>query len=761
MPSPGRRSDIDYRGPDVRQSLFFHASRMTLTALVATVPFAAPVHAQTAPAAELDEVTVTAERETATGPVKGYVARKTATATKTATPVAETPQSITVVGKEQIEAQGAETVAEALRYEAGVQSQTRPGNRYDSYMARGFGGFGGNANYISYWDGLRLPKGVNYAVPAVDPYLLERIEVLRGPSSAVYGQGFPGGLVNLVGKHPSLTTLNELLVRTGNDGLVEVGADLNGKLNDDGTLLYRFTGLGQRSDGEVDHTDSKRLLLAPSVTWRPDADTSVTAQMVYNRDPSSYYSYWLPALGSLQANAAGQIPRDFFMGDPSYDNFERTQISVGTQAEHRFDEVWTVRQNARYMHVDTDTRALSFGAYVAGSFCGVATSNVCMRRTPQRYVESLDHFAVDNMLQATVATGAVKHTVLGGLDVQYLKADADYGTGAVSYVNYLNPSYAGVVDPALTSRQEQERTQIGAYLQDQMEFGNWRALVGVRHDWTDATTRTGASGTSTSYDNTDGAFTWRAGLLYRFDNGVSPYVAYSTAFDPVMGTGFGGTPFEPTTSRQFEAGIKYEPPGVKGLVTLAFYDLTQQNVLTSDPDSSHTGSGTLCSSTTCQVQTGEVHARGLEATAKLEVLPQVNLLLAYAYTDAEVTKSNISGVQGRVPVGIAEHTASAWADYTFDWGRLEGLTVGAGVRYVGTSFGDTTNTAAMKVPAFALLDAALHYDFAKLDPSYKNWRASLTGSNLLDKTYVAACASATQCFYGGGRTVRASLAYRW
>lgn len=748
----------------MRQTLLLHVSRATLTAFLLTLPLATPsASAQDAkPTAELDEVTVTAERERANGPVNGIVAKKAGTATKSNATIAETPQSVSVVAKEQIETQGAETVAEAMRYEAGVQSQVRPGNRYDSYMARGFGGFGANANYVSYWDGLRVPKGVNYNVPTIDPYLLERVEVLRGPASAVYGQGFPGGLVNLVSKRPSATALNELLVRTGNDGLLEVGADLNGKLNEDGTLLYRVVGLGQKSDGDVDYTDSKRLLIAPMVTWRPDADTSVTAQVVYNRDPTSYYSYWVPALGSLQSSANGQIPRDFFMGDPSYDNFDRTQISVGYQAEHRFDETWTVRQNTRYMHVETDTRALAFGGYVAGSFCGVSTANVCMRRTPQRYVESLDQVTTDNMLEARFATGDVKHTLLGGLDVQYLSADADYGTGTVSYVNYLNPVYSGAADPVLSSHQRQERAQLGAYLQDQIEFGNWRALLGVRHDWTDASTDTSTTSANTSYSTTDHAFTWRAGLLYRFDNGLSPYVAYSTSFDPTLGTGYGGTPFEPTTSQQFEAGIKYEPPGIKGLITLAVYDLTQQNVLTTDTVNTSTNTAvTLCSSSTCQVQTGEVHSRGFEASAKLEVMRQVNLVLAYTYTDAEVTKSNVTGVQGKTPVGIAEHTAAAWVDYTFDWGTLEGLTVGAGVRYVGESFGDQTNTDAMKVPAFALVDAAAHYDFGKLSSNAKNWRGSLTASNLFDKDYVASCASSTQCFYGTGRMLRASLSYRW
>ncbi|WP_162275276.1 TonB-dependent siderophore receptor [Labrys sp. WJW] len=716
-------------------------------------------------AIELDPVIVNAEK--ANGPVNGYVAQRSATGTKTNAAIVQTPQSISVVTRQQIEAQGARTVSESLRYEPGVVAETRPGSRFDTTFIRGFGGFGGNANYIQYWDNLRLPKGVSYNVPSIDPYLLERIEILRGPASVLYGQGNPGGLINLVSKMPNASAKNEIQLRTGSHNLAELDFDLNGAVNADGTLLYRVIGVGRKADGGVDYTKDERFLLAPMITWTPDPDTSVTLQATYQRDPDSYQSNWLPALGTLQRNPNGQIPRDFFSGNPAYNSFDRTQATIGYQAQHRFNDTWSVRQNFRYMHAESEFKALSVpgggSAWASAALCG-GVSYLCLARSATHYVENLDAVAVDNQLEANFATGPLEHKLLAGLDFQYLNANATYGNGATTYVNYLNPIYGSITAPTLTTYQKQTRTQIGTYLQDQITFGGWHAILGVRHDWanTSVDTQNLATGALTRGRTRDTAFTWKAGLLYEFDNGLAPYASYSTSFDPTTGTGYGGVAFKPTTGQQYEAGIKYQPPGFKGLITASVFDLTQQNVLTTDTLHTSTNTAvTLCSSTTCQIQTGEVRSRGVEIGGKLTPVDGLNLIASYTYNDVEVTKSNVANVQGKVPVGVPRQTAALWADYTFQSGTLANLTVGAGLRYVGSSFGDQTNTHAMRVPSYTLVDASISYDFKDLRPALKGWRASLTGSNLLNKTYVAACASANQCFYGTGRTITGSLSYRW
>lgn len=751
----------------MRSRLHSSASIPALAGLILLQAVAAK--AQTASgddSVQLDAVEVSAER-TDGKRAEGYVVRRTSAGTKTDAAIETTPISISVVDSAQIEAQGSQTVQEALRYEVGVISDARPGGRYDSIFMRGFGGFGGNANYVQFWDGLRLFKGLNYAVPSIDPYLLQSIAIVRGPMSTIYGQTNPGGSIDLVSKWPDANAKNEVFTGVGTYGEVEGGVDLNGKLTPDGSLLYRFIGIGRRTNTEVDGSEGQRVLLAPMLTWQPNADTRIQFQATYQRDPESYYSTWLPALGTLQSNPNGQFPRSFSPSESSFTGFDRTQWSVGYRIEHDVNDTWTLRQNLRYLELDTEFNALSVpaggSAWASAAACnGIAYR--CLALSPSRYVEHLEGVALDNQAEAKFATGPFQHTVLFGVDLQRYDARSRYGTGSSVYVDYLSPTWPDITTPTLTTQQTTSRLQLGGYAQDQITFGNWHALIGVREDYLNADTDTTvlSSGKRTGFTNEDSAFTYRAGLLYEFENGVAPYVSYATSFDPVVGTGYGGVPFEPTTAQQFEAGVKYQPRNFPGLFTLSYFDLTQQNVLTTDTAHTSTDTSvTLCSSATCQTQIGEVNSRGIEVSGKAEVLPGLNLMLAYAYTDAEVTKSNVTGVQGKVPVGVPEHSGSAWADYTWRTGALAGLTLGGGARYVGETFGDQTNTEAMKVGGRVLFDAALHYDFGGTPGGDDGWRFSLTATNLADKYYVSACASANQCFVGTGRAVLATLAYRW
>ncbi|MBS9478946.1 TonB-dependent siderophore receptor [Ancylobacter radicis] len=742
-------------------------SALALTLALLGLP-AAPALAQSTPPAgtvALDPIEV--EADSGEDETDGYVARTTSAATKTDAAIETTPISISVVTSEQIEAQGSQTVQEALRYEAGVIADARPGNRYDSIIMRGFGGFGGNANYVQFWDGLKLFKGLNYAVPSIDPYLLSSINVVRGPMSSIYGQSNPGGSVDLVSKWPDPKAQNEIIAGIGSYGELELGADLNGKLTEDGSALYRIIALGRRTETDVEGSEGQRLLIAPMVSFQPSENTRVQLQATYERDPESYYSTWLPALGTLQANPNGQIPRDFSPSEDSYSGFDRTQWSLAYRIEHDLDSVWTLRQNFRFLDVETDFKALSALAnanvWRAASGCG-GVSYLCMGLSPSRYIETLQGVTLDNQAQADFATGEIAHTLLIGADVQYYEAESTYGTGSTVYVNYLNPTWPSISSPTLTTRQNADRTQVGAYAQDQMTYGNWHALLGIREDYLSGSTSTEtlATGSTVSYDNEDTAFTYRAGLLYQFDNGLAPYVSYATSFDPVMGTGYGGVPFEPTTAEQFEVGAKYQPTTFNGLFTISYFDLTQQNVLTTDTAHTSTNTAvTLCSSSTCQTQTGEVESKGLEISGKAEILPGFNVMVSYAYTDAVVTQSNVAGVEGKAPVGVPRNAASAWADYTWSTGTLKGLTIGGGARYVGETYGDQTNTAAMIVPDRVLFDAALHYDFGGKPGGDDGWRLSVTATNLANKYYVSACASAYQCFIGTGRTVLATLAYHW
>jgi iron complex outermembrane receptor protein len=732
-----------------------------VAAVAQTFLGATAANAQEPAATDLQKITITAKDAKDKGPI----AKRSRAGTKTDTPLAETPQSVSVVTKDDIEKRAATSVAAALRYEPGVTTGSRPGDRFDSVFIRGFGGFGGNANYIHYWDGLRLPTGINYNVPSVDPYLLERIDITRGPASVLYGSGNPGGLVNLVSKEPEAEASHEVLTRFGNNGRAEAAFDFTGPVDGNDALLYRLTGVGSLYNLGFDYSDSQRVAIAPSVTWAPDNDTKLTVKATYTRDPNAALTNWMPALGTLQQNPNGQIPYDFFSGNSNYNNFERTQATLGYEFEQRLDDTWTLRQNLRYMHSESEFKAYSVlpsGGWATAANCG-GVSYLCLSRQSTHYIEQFNALAIDNQAQAEFKTGQLEHTLLMGLDYQQLDADSTYGNGATTYLNFLNPVYEAAPNVTLTGHQDQSRRQTGVYIQDQMKLDNWAFILAGRQDWStiENTTTTLASGAQTNSGATDSAFTWKAGFLYQFDNGVTPYASYATSFDPTTGTGYGGTSFKPTTGQQYEVGIKYQPANLDALFTVALYDLTQQNVLTTD--TLHTSTNTTstgCSATTCQTQTGEVRSRGVELGAKFALNDNLTLNAAYSYNDIEVTKSNTTNL-GKTPVGAPEHMASLWADYTLDAGKLAGLGFGGGVRYIGSTYGDTTNTDAMKVPAYALFDAAIHYDFAVNDPKLKGLTGAVNVTNLFNKEYVAACASSAQCFYGTGRTVMATLAYKW
>ncbi|MGE3149629.1 MAG: TonB-dependent siderophore receptor, partial [Pseudorhodoplanes sp.] len=381
----------------------------------------------------------------------------------------------------------------------------------------------------------------------------------------------------------------------------------------------------------------------------------------------------------------------------------------------------------------------------------------------------LEALALDNQLEAKFATGWLQHKVLAGVDYQWSTADATYGNGTALTnpvnISYLNPNYGSVREPALTNTINQKRTQLGIYAQDQIRLANWAFVVGVRNDQADATsdTRLLSTGALTNHATpSDSATTWRAGATYLFENGLAPYFSYATSFEPTVGTDYTGQAFAPTTGEQYEAGLKYQPLWINGFFMVSFFDLTQQNVLT--PDTAHTAAGfprCTASGPNCQIQAGEVHSKGVELSAKLTPIAGLNLTASYSHTDIEITRSTQISVQGKVPVGAPSDAGAFWVDYTFQSGPLAGFGLGGGVRYVGSSYGDNINSAGMVVPAYTLYDAALHYDLAGMSPQLNGWKLALNVTNVFDMQYVSACNSATQCFWGNGRSILGTVRYQW
>jgi iron complex outermembrane receptor protein len=691
---------------------------------------------------------IVVQGENARGPVEGFVATQSATATKTGTSLKDTPQAVNVVTKDQIAAQGSTTLTQALRYTPGVISQYGDDSRYDWFTIRGF-------RPSRYLDGLRLPFGSRgYAQPRVEPFSLERAEVLKGPASVLYGQGDPGGLINMVSKRPSATALNEVEMQFGTDKRIQTAFDLGGGAGDDDSFLYRIVGVGRLTDTQYDYVREKKGYIAPSFTFKADEGTSLTVYGSYQHidSPGGGGAPALPANGTLYTRMYPELPRSAFPGEPGYDRYKSDQASVGYEFEHEVDDTWTIRQNLRYSYIGTDTQRVQ-------PYCPAACNPTAFYRYAWAFPESARAVTVDNQAIGNFQTGDVAHTALFGLDYSY--ESSRYEESALSPIftpfNGLDPIYGAtaITRPPIATRIDQDRSQTGLYAQDQMEWNNFVFSLGGRYDWANTDTRTRTSVADNQVDQRDGKFTWRAGLVYNFDNGLSPYAGYSTSFNPASGTDRLGNAFEPTTGEQFEVGVKYQPNGSNSFVTLSAYHLTQDNVLSPD---------TTPGFTNYSVQTGQVRMRGVELEGKAEITDAFSVLASYAYTDSEITKANpnATGIsnEGNRFAFVPRQQASLWLDYTLQTSTIwDGLSFGGGARYTGQTFGENANK--FDIPSYTVFDAAVRYDFGKADPKLEGLKASLNVSNIFDRKYVSTCIAATGCYWGEGRTVYATLKYSW
>lgn len=527
-------------------------------------PAAAPPPAQAQP--------VAAPLQGGIGPVVGYTAKDSVTATKTDTPVLETPQSISIVPKDQIQDQGAQSVVQALRYTPSVTLDAFSSNSFfDSIKLRGF-------TPPQYLDGLRLPldPGTQFAFPRIEPYGLERIEVLKGPSSGLYGQTDPGGLINMVSKRPQAVPHAEIEGVFGSFDRIQGMFDIGGPADKDGQYLFRFVGLARDANSQLDYQTDNKLFFAPSFTWRPTTDTSLTILAQTQHIDNKGYQQYVPGIGSLVPNPNGQIPYSRYIGEPSIDGYKLDQTAIGYAFEHRFNETFLFRSNSRYMEVSNNLT----GVRTEGLLPDLRTS----LRSVNYVMSDTRNFTTDNSLQADFATGPLKHKVLLGVDYMDMKSHSDYRFAFVDPIDVFNPVYGAPMPPANSLApfilRDDTLKQTGVYLQDQVKLDRWMLTLTGRHDW--STTVSNSMGQFpppgvAAADDT--AFTGRVGLAYMFDFGLVPYANYSTSFVPVVGADAAGNAFKPTTGEGKEIGVKYQAPGTNLLMTAAVFETTQQNVL--------------------------------------------------------------------------------------------------------------------------------------------------------------------------------------
>jgi len=686
-----------------------------------------------------------AAQESAWGPAPTIAAKQSATGTKTDTPIEKNPQSVSVVTREEMEKRQITTVKEAFNYTPGVLTGNRGSSQViDALSIRGFS----ETNTNQYLDGLKL-QGDNYSEFAIDPYFLERAELLRGPVSVLYGKSNPGGVVALVSKRPTQETLREVQFQMGSDNLFSTGFDFGGALDDDGVYSYRLTGLARSADAQQESNKEKRYTLAPAFSWRPDASTRFDLLTYFQNEPETGYYGWLPRQGTVVpiTRADGseyKLPTHFDEGEQS-NKISRNTKMVGYNAEHSFNDTWTVRQNLRYADLRTDYRS------IYGNGFDAATQSITRGSAVSQ--ERLNQFAVDTQAQAKFATGELDHTLLLGVDFQRTRNDIDAQFGSASSLNAIAPQYGDEsVTPFDPYQHLNKQRQTGLYAQDQMEWNRWVLTLGGRYDYAMTSVYDRYNGTTDRQN--DQAFTWRGGLNYVFDNGIVPYFSYSEAFIPNAGSTYEGQAFDPSRAKQYEAGVKYVPKDRPITLTAALYQLTKTKNLTADPDH-----------VLFSVQSGEIRSRGVELEAKAAVNANIDLTAAYTYTDAEYTEDN--KLHGRTPVQVPKHMASLWADYTFHETALSGVTVGAGVRYVGESKGlyeenernGANSNQNFDVAGYTTVDAMLKYDLGRF--GLPGSSVGVNVKNLFDRDYVASCYRDYACYWGAERQIVGTATFRF
>lgn len=734
-----------------------------LTAVAATLASGVGT-AQTLEEPAIEEVVVTATGQSS--------AMSTA---KSSTPIIEAAQAISIISNAELDLRPSGSLTDALAYTAGVQSATLGvDSRVDNITVRGFtaGGFSSNNNFV---DGLRLPAGGQFTRMSFDNYALEQIEVMKGPSGALYGQTAPGGLVNLVSKRPTDRWRAEVMAQgVGYFDLDrwngQISADVGGALGS--TVSGRLVGLARKGDTQVDDVENERYYVSPSITWKPGENTTWTVLGQYQRDEGGATFQLLPTLGVLTPSNGRLMDNGTFIGEPDYNAYDRDQKVVASFFEHRFNERFAIRNNTRYTTLQTYTEGVAVLGETLTTCPPTIADCVPGQTINRRGVQSdggADGWATDLQLETQLVHGATSHTLLSGVD--YFRTEYEFLRNSVAaalvlpLLDIFDPVYQGssgwnnALSPLISTVGEGD--QWGVYLQDQISVGRLRVTVGGRQDWTGDDTLNRVNGRR--FVNENDEFTWRAGAVYLFDNGIAPYASFAESFQPQVSdpsTSRNGEPFVPTTGQQYEAGFRYQP-GNNTYLTLGVYQITQQNITTPDPG------GALCGTAICLVQTGEGRIRGVEFESKATLPRGMTLIGTLTRTDSEVTESNatavVSGatrpILGNALPQVPKWMGSLLVSQLIRSGRLAGFGFGGGVRYVGESFGDAAN--AYGIPSFTLLDLFLRYDPQTTNASRTGVSFSLYGRNMADERYLATCSGPGGCTFGEGRSLTARVQFRW
>ncbi|MBA7845572.1 ferrioxamine B receptor FoxA [Klebsiella sp. RHBSTW-00484] len=654
-------------------------------------------------------------------------------ATKIATPDIETPQSVSIITREQFEEQGAISVRQAVSYTPGVYSnQIGASNRFDYIVLRGFSD--GSLDNV-YLDGLKMMGDTNsHSSLVVDPWFLENIEVVRGPASVLYGRSSPGGIVALTSRKPSFDPGGEIKLFGGNNNQRGAAFDVTGALDDNDRVAARLSGMTRYADSQFDTLKEQRYAIMPSLTWRITDQTRLDLMAYLHRDPEGGSHSGLPYEGTVVPHDGKKIANTFFEGEDDYDKYDRRENMVGYNFEHMFDSGWSVRQKLRYLHTKVELNQV----YAAGWL-----NETDLNRGYSGSDEKMNAITLDNQLDGSVDTWAVNHRLLMGIDYQDRSNDTTGYYGAFPAINAFNPVYGAKPDYiTMYSREKHKLRQTGYYLQDQMSWDRWRFTLGGRYDQVSVSNIDKLNNSRSDLDKNN--FSSRAALMYLFDSGFAPYISYSTAFTPTSFADENGNILDPMKGKQWEAGLKYEPEGLNSQFSASVFRINQTNIATKEEPTDPYRS------------IGEIESKGVELEAISQLTDSFRLQAAYTYTDIRYKKSSPEE-QGKRAVYAPRNQASAWLSYDVKSGPLDGLTLGSGVRYVNGITSDRLNTHTL--PSYTLVDMTVGYDLSKV--GIKGLSAQLNVNNLTDKSYIAACNSLSYCYFGAERSIVGSVSWKF
>lgn len=645
----------------------------------------------------------------------GYVADESSAATKMDVPITETPRSIRVVTELEMEERGVQVLEDALQYIPGVSSHTY------GYDSRGDWSKIRGVSPQEFRDGLKSLFGF-YNNTRVHPYTLERVEVVKGPASVLYGQGSLGGIVNTRSKRPQAVERHEVSFEYGSYDRRELGVDSTGKLDESGTLLYRMVGAYRESGTQVDHVEDDVRLLNPSFTWKPTESTSFTLIGNWQENDSGPSTQFLPLEGTLLPGR--RIPTDTFIGEPGWDTYDTEQAALTGLFEHEINDTWKIQAKARYTDSAADYRA----HWVAYQPRPLINDDGTVTRTIYVSDHTSEIHVGDMRLQGEFLSRGLEQKIAVGLDYQDATTDNDAWNGYAGGgdISLFDPQYGNLVEvQPVTDNPETDTKQLGLYVNDHITFReHWIFSIGGRFDDTE------------SGGSEDDAFSLDLGAMYQFDNGISPYISYAESFEPIAGVDIDDNPFDPKEGIQYEAGVKFQPANSDALFTLAVFDITEENRPTSAPG----GTG--------NIQKGEAGIEGVELGAQTS-WNELYFNFGYSYTNAEITRSN-DGDEGFKLSSVPDHQGFGWVSYRPEQGPLKGFRAGFGARYTGESW-DGSDT--YRTSDYTLYDAMVGYEFDRVS-------LLLNVRNLEDKIYVTSTENGTG-FYGNRRAAIISAKYRF